>query len=395
MSTKIIFRSGLDTIGGTIVEVIKDDNRLIFDFGTSFEPESKEEKIPDVKGIYDNTSPYNDCVLISHLHLDHTKAINLINKEIPIYMSSLSHSFLNDLYNGGFDDIAGEVRKYETVEFNKKNKINGFNITFFPVDHDVIGASAILIENDDLTILYTGDYRFRGRNNHYMEELLTKVPKCDLVITEGVTISFVEDNQKIKPEKIIDELEIEFSNKFKLNELEKYHNILFNTYIMGLERLESICELATKMNKNIYLFEEKYQIAMKYLSDYSHLFKLITNQETIENSIVEFKFDCRDKYLKFYKDSYLIQSGGEPLGDYDPRYQILLDYNKKNNITFNPTGLGGHATPNNLLWFLTKIDHNYLVPLHSFKRHLVKVSNSKQLLVNIDDELEFDNHSLK
>lgn len=388
--TEIKFISGLDTIGGTIIEVRKDNKRLIFDFGTAYDPASKEEIIPNVGGVYENDESINTAILISHLHLDHSKAMNLVDLKIPVYMSSDSNKFVNTLYELNFNGFLGKQRNYIGMDYDITTQICGFDVTFLPVDHDVIGASAILIENKDVRILYTGDYRMSGRNSDCMDDIINNIGLIDLIISEGVTISFIDDKTIIVPSN-----DILVSEKDFVDNLGEITNkkILFNHYIMGVERLESFCKLAISRKQKLYVSDETYKIIETYLKQYLSITKKIDTYN-INEGVIEFNFDKRDEHIELYKNSYLIQSGGEPLGTFDPNYKLLEQYCEINNIFLNLYGIGGHATPENLLWFLSKIKHKYLVPLHSFKRKLVKVDNSQQVIVKEQEIITFKNHEI-
>lgn len=394
--TKIIFRSGLTTIGGTIIELIKDNNRLIFDFGTVFNPGFDEETIPNVIGIYDNTSIYNDAVLISHLHLDHIKAINLIPDSTPIYMSDASNDFLLKLKSVNFNDIMGEWRNYSGIAFNTLTNILGFDVTFLPVDHDVTGASAILIENEDISILYSGDLRIHGKNPDQTLSMINDVKNkhLDLSIFEGVTISFVEDDAVITASNLVSETENDFANS-QLEATNPYRVVYFNSYIMGHERLCSIFELGSLTNRTVVLTEE-FATLYQDLIPFNYL---VLNKdidiETIKldqkRYLLQFVYANKELYI-LNEPTMLLQTGGEPLGAYDPRYQELIDYCNQYQITLNACGLGGHASPENLLWISEQVAAKYIMPLHSFKPHLLKPHNSIQIMPQQDFEYEFIQH---
>lgn len=414
MSTKLIFRSGLNTIGGTIVEVINSNDRLIFDFGTVFDPANEDVELkPEVEGIYDNTSEFNDTVLISHLHLDHTKAMNLIDKNIDIYMSVDSQRFLNDLYKIDFNGFMGQRRNYKGVEFNKPFSIGNFEITFMSVDHDVIGASAILIETDDLTLFYSGDIRLHGLNSQATYNTIDYIKnldkQIDVAIFEGVTISFIEDDYEIIPSNIVEEDGYEEDFVSVIGEQISPNNlILANPYIMSYERLKSIFSLANSLNKVVCLTDKFAYLASKYLRNYDyHILdkdsynvgaEVIAYSELNKHHLAIFDFSNRDKYLTAINSNptTLIQTGGEPLGAYDPNWLLLEKYCNENEIDFIYKGSSGHGAPEHILFLIEEVNPKFLIPLHSFKPELLKSKKKsiKQLLPEKDCVYEFINHTL-
>lgn len=396
MKTQLIYRSGLTTIGGTIIELIKNDTRLIFDIGVLFDPVNHQETLPNVQGIFEGESKYNDFILLSHLHLDHSKAMNLVKNEIPVYMSKASKEFYDDLIIAGFDQIEGPHNNKIGIDFKQSVQLGAFKVTFLSVDHDVVGASAILIENEDLTLFYSGDLCIHGRNNADSFDTIDYLANknIDVSIFEGVTISFIEDDYKLVPSKNVDKYEADFAKELS-PEIENNKIILFNSYIMGIERLKSIHELAISLNRKIVILASSEHLYKKYIGvEYLVLDRDIKIEEIDENYMLQFDFFNKEAYEKLNKSAFLIQTGGSPLGAYDPNWQVLIDFCAANDITFFPCGLGGHGAPEHIAYIANEIAAKYLMPLHSFKPQLLKVENSQQLMPEIDRVYEFDNHDL-
>lgn len=401
--TKLIFRSGIHTIGGTVVELINGDNRIIFDFGTVFDPASDVEVDPKVAGIYDGTSEYNDHVFISHIHLDHVKAMNLIPNDVPIYMHSDSIKFLNILETVKFDGLKGDFRPYTAID--STDTIGGFKVTPVLVDHDVPGAVAFMFENDDITLVYTGDLRMHGRNP---ERTLNFINQCqqlnvDVLISEGVTISFIEDDCKIIPSDEVAETEIEFGQRLSTI-IDSAKTQFFNPYIMGIERLQTFIELANANDKQIALSPASALIAKTYLNydglsvleedKYQSGYPVVSLDQIDNNWFVQFEYVNKDKLLPYMKGQELIQSGGEPLGDFDPRFKLFATELEANNTKFIVEGLGGHASPENLQYICDSIAPSYTFPLHSFKPELLTAKGSIQIVAETDVEYQFENGKL-
>ncbi len=404
--TKLIFKSGLRTIGGTIVEVIDGNDRIIFDFGTVF---AQKEEMPQVDGVYDNSCDYNDIVLISHLHLDHSKAMNLIDPSIDIVMNEKSVEFIEDLYNIGFNGFLGEKRSYRKIR-NRETIIHGkFKITNILVDHDVEGASAFVIETNDLKLFYSGDIRLHGLQSQYTYQMIDYIKAMDIpidvAIFEGVTISFIDDEYHIvATDKVeADNLEINFSNS--VTEMVKEDLILVNPYIMGIERLQSIIDLALKQNKVLCVTDDFGYLLSKHFSDvdfvvlaedrYNLNKKVIGYDDITPDFIVFFKYASKELFKDFSSSVALLQTGGEPLGEYDERWRELEEWCDTKGVNLYKIGVSGHAYPENLIYIIDQVNATYLMPLHSFKPELVKSDNSIQILPEKDKEYIFINHKLQ
>lgn len=406
--TKVIYRSGMRTIGGTIIEVINNDDRIIFDFGCVFDPTSSEEIIPNVTGVYNDDSKYNDTVLISHNHLDHIKALNLIHPNVDVLMHEDSIKLLDSLYSIGFDQIMGEKRSYKSIKVNEPIKINSFEVTALEVDHNIVGALAFLIKTDDLTLLYTGDLRIHGEKNQLTYDMIDYVNKfdIDLMITEGVSISFIEDDEVVVASNFVEEKE--FTNGFldlAMEVVDPSKQILFNPYIMTDEMLEQFVRLADKLGKQI-VFTSEYAKIFKDLfpgveikvleaDKYGTGFEVVQFADITTEHVVQFDFATREAYKNLSPAQQLFQAGGEPLGEFDPKYKVLQDFCAENNIELISLSVSGHAFANNLKYIVDQIDPKILTPIHSFKPQLLLPLNGIQILPETDEVLVFANNELK
>ncbi len=407
--TKLYFRSGLRSIGGTIIELVDGEHRLVFDFGTAFSGANREEINPEVDGIYDNTSKYNDMVLISHLHLDHTKAMNLVSPEIPLVMNTKSVEMIDQLYSIDFKGFNGERREYTAIDYDQVIEHGNFKITCLKVDHNVPGACAFLIQSQDLTLLYSGDLRLHGRDADVMpkffEKLKTLVPKIDVYITEGVSVSFIDENYQLIASSEISEIDNE-SNfaKCVIDTINNEPIIYANPYIMDMERIESLFELANVLKREMVLTSHFAKVVSSIYPNYQ--FKIIGEdiynvgcetiayQEVDETMIVLFDYQKASEYPKALNGAAMLQIGGEPLGDFDYRWQEYMNYLEQQNYTLYKVGSGGHASPENLLYIAEEVSATYTMPLHSFKPELLNSDNINQLMPVENYEYIFSNHNL-
>ncbi len=400
---KLIFRSGVHTIGGTVVELINEDKRIIFDFGTVFDPAQSEELDPRVDGVYDNTSDYQDHIVISHIHLDHVKAMNLVAPEIPIYMHSQSITMLDVLKMSGFDGLKGQFREYTALD--QTTMIGGFEVTPILVDHDVPGAVAYVFKHPDVTVVYTGDLRLHGNNPERTMQLIEHCQQLevDVLISEGVTISFIDDDYQIIPSSEVVETEFQFGQRLE-SLIDQSKITFFNPYIMGTERLQTFITIAERLKKKIALAPASALIARKYF-DIPNLYVLdedtydsgypVINLTDIDSDwLVQFEYPNKDYLWATMNGQQLIQSGGEPLGDFDPRFAVLKADLELNNTDFIVEGLGGHASPENLQFICDQIGPKYTFPLHSFKPQLLTAKGSIQIIPEIDRQYKFSNKQL-
>lgn len=105
-----------------------------------------------------------DLCCVSHAHMDHAK------KHTQIVATQKTIRF--------FNKRVGKTRSI-TLEFNEPWEFDGCRITLFPAGH-ILGSAQILVEADDLRLLYSGDFK--------LESSLTSepidIPTSDILIME-------------------------------------------------------------------------------------------------------------------------------------------------------------------------------------------------------------------
>ena len=256
----IDFYGGVDEIGGNKILVGSNSASFFLDFGMSFnkandyfseflQPRKSNGimdfiemgLLPKIKGIYREDylrhsgldspeKPSINGILLSHAHMDHSAYIHHLRHDIPLYMTKDSQLILKVLEDtssvsfgetleykktfyytakknaDGYKRLSGKdgrmERELNIVEPYKNFEIGDFTIKSAPVDHSLPGASAFLMENNEETVVYTGDLRFHGRKpeitNKFVKEAKKSNPK--VLISEGTRI----DNPSTETEEDIE-----------------------------------------------------------------------------------------------------------------------------------------------------------------------------------------------
>jgi len=172
---------GQNQIGGSIIEISSKSTKIILDIGSNLE--DKEIVVPEIDGLFKGKAKY-DGVLISHYHSDHVVLATRILSEISIYMGEKSYQI---------HKVSNEYMKKEYLKEPKIFKaeeefhIGDIKITPYLCDHSAFDAYMFLLDCEGKKILYTGDFRSNGRKS--FEPLLRKLPKVDVLITEGTNLS--------------------------------------------------------------------------------------------------------------------------------------------------------------------------------------------------------------
>lgn len=405
--TKITFHNGLTTIGGTIIEIIYEDSHLFFDFGSEYNPAQKvqptdlqglldEKLVPFVNHVFDPSIPLegytsegkvfeNTAVFLSHVHLDHSKIINFLDPNIKLYTLEGTKSLLDTLnINNDFlfkkhelQAQGNNTRAITGVKENEVVEIGKIKVTVMPVDHDAYGACGLRIETPDLVIAYTGDIRLHGYREEATLAFCKANEKCDVLIIEGVTVSFREVNDPVNEDEIKNEGEL----ITKLNEIVKSNpdkQITFNYYISNIERIQNI--IKTNERKVVLDAYSSYVVkeATGYQTYYYNLdtidYNLDKDYEIDFNVLLEdekeYMFQLEGKALDYVErlkaGGIYLHSNAAPMIESDPAYAPFIKRFTDSHIEFVKLNCSGHAFPQDLVKIIGLIKPKLLVPIHSF-----------------------------
>ena len=172
---------GQNQIGGSIIEISSKSTKIILDIGSNLE--DKEIVVPEIDGLFKGKAKY-DGVLISHYHSDHVGLATRILPEIQIYMGEKSY----EIHKVSNEYMRKEYLKEPKIfKAEEEFHIGDIKITPYLCDHSAFDSYMFLLDCEGKKILYTGDFRSNGRKS--FEPLLRKLPKVDVLITEGTNLS--------------------------------------------------------------------------------------------------------------------------------------------------------------------------------------------------------------
>ena len=172
---------GQNQIGGSIIEISSKNTKIILDIGSNLD--DKEIIVPEIEGLFKGKAKY-DGILISHYHGDHIGLATKILPEIPIYMGEKSY----EIYKVSNEYMGKEYLKEPKIfKAEEEFFIGDIKITPYLCDHSAFDSYMFLLDCEGKRMLYTGDFRSNGRKSY--EPLLRKLPKVDVLITEGTNLS--------------------------------------------------------------------------------------------------------------------------------------------------------------------------------------------------------------
>lgn len=419
--TKITFHNGLRTIGGTIIEIIYEDSHIFFDFGSEYEPAAPvqptdlqglldQKLVPFVDNIFDPAIPLkgyksdvekykNTAVFLSHVHLDHSKIVNYLDPKIKLYTLKGTKSLLNTLnINNDFlfpkyKNDGKNTREITGVEENEIVNVGKIAVKVMPMDHDAYGACGLRIETPDLVIAYTGDLRLHGYRPQDTEKFCKECFNCDVLIMEGVSVSFGEVVNEPSENGTYTEVDL-LSNINETIRNNKDKQITFNYYLSNIERIINIiktCDRKVVLNAyHSYVVKEAtgYQTYYYQLDDKEYgldeSYKIDFQTLLDDESKYFWQIDYADReHIKDLKEGGIyIHSNAMPLIPEDPAYAPFMKMFTDKNIEIKMLSCSGHAHPKDLFHIIDLVQPKLLVPIHSFHPERLTNEYGDRLLPN-------------
>ncbi len=416
--TTVTFYNGLNTIGGPMIEVAYGKSHVLFDLGEVYRPELnlpdesyqtliQNKLIGDVPNFYDpkitgkkiDTDRWeHSAAYMSHLHLDHSKAMNLLAPEIPLYAGSITAHMLPALNEKGdfLLPAAGHKSNYTrsiiAAKYKKPIHVGDITLEIWPSDHDAYGATGLIITTPDKKISYTGDIRLHGYHPDWVHEYLTASKGCDLFISEATGVSWPEekndkDSEEFTGPKNEKELTEDIVNLQKEN---PNRQITFNTYPTNVERLLRI--IADSPRKVVLYAERAHLLKESFKKDYPYYYlpgdkKFMDLKPELEVSYSDL-LDDDHKYLwqavsdfdRLQKGGLYIHSNAEPLGDFDPAYKPFVEQFAKDGIEYKALRCSGHADEKELKEIISEVQPAILIPVHTLHPELEENPYGKRIL---------------
>lgn len=406
---KVIIHRGAKEIGGSCVELISSNSRILIDFGMplvnqnkapfdsdsiagkSVEGLKREKTLPNIRGLYKNEKPELNAILISHSHLDHYGLLDFANSEIPVCISEGAKELVevtNIFVNKNIKLTNTQIIKHESP-FHIKD----FKITPYLVDHSGFDAFAFLIEAEGKRVFYSGDFRGHGRKAILFERMIKNPPKnIDCLLMEGSMLGRNETAYKDEGEvetRIVEILKEQNNITFLLTSSQNIDRLvsayraclktdtifvidIYTAFI--LQRLEKVSKRIPQFNwKNIRIKFFEYHAAKLAGAGYKKLL-YIYNRQKIEMDEINEK---RNKILMLARDNsifpFIIKNINAPKGIkiiYSMWGGYLTEefrqHCKAKGLVIEQAHTSGHAVLNDLQRFAKALNPKSLVPIHTF-----------------------------
>jgi len=251
-------------------------------------------------------------------------------------------------------------------------RVGEISVTGYAIDHDVHGASAILVETPDMKIAHSGDIRMRGQRSALNENWIKamRAKDVDYLFMEGTAFwpprdddavdnKFVQHKENDVPQVISDILAQTEGVAF------------FNFYHRNLERMENLRKAATLAGRQIVLEPETATLARRFFPQekYEVLGETISIEEINKKPSGYFVQNTLKNIFTLLdytpSGSAYLHTNGIPLGPFDPAFNSMLALLKNLGITFHTVPSAGHGNMEEILQIIDGIRPKTLVPWHS------------------------------
>ncbi|MCY0896194.1 MAG: MBL fold metallo-hydrolase [Alicyclobacillaceae bacterium] len=418
MSTQFTLHGGIDTIGGTIIAVMCEGHRLIFDMGRvhhaklpAFDavllPRSIRDlqhsgNAPQLHGVFQGDEEWDGKTLLalSHNHLDHTGLLPYVQPQIPILVSPDTHHMMTalDLVSDGFR----KPLNYEEIPFGQVREFGPFRILLTPVDHDTPGASAMLIETPDMRMVYSGDLRLHGLHPNWTEDFaaMASAFEPDVLWIEG-TRSPAVNNDNILKERDIEPALVEG--------LHTATGAYFTFYPRHPERVHSLLNAVKATSRTLVLTAESAYLFDEFegptagdtfllLSDDEQTWSPALAQRVKERgwkTISSRELHGRDREffvqlpypllgslidIKPAQGSKFFHMNGNPLGPHELAWDNLHRWLQYFGVDFVYTGSTGHGSRSDIHQLISQINPRVVMPIHSLQPQRIGVSHIARIL---------------
>jgi len=178
MSLKLTVHNGADEIGGSCIELLADNTKIVLDAGRPLAKDGIPAKLNKIKP---------NAIVISHPHMDHYGLIENDKSDAEIYIGETGLNLINAARL--FCKKTKIRGNFKFFERSKVFHIGPFKITPYLMDHSAVDAYSFLIETKYGNVFYSGDFRGHGRKKVLLDILEKDPPKnIDFLFMEGTML---------------------------------------------------------------------------------------------------------------------------------------------------------------------------------------------------------------
>ncbi len=252
---------GLEQVGANSTMIGYNDEWAMIDLGITFYNKlGVEILMPDISFPIEVKDKLQ-AMLITHAHEDHIGAIPYLWPQLrcPIYTTEFPAAVLRQKFS--YYDWKDEV-ELNVIKANETFKIGGFDVTFVPLAHSIIGSCGLHIRTAGGKIFYTGDWKIDETpllGDRIEEKEMEKVR--DL----GVDCLLCDSTNVLNEDKIWSEADV-YTALEGIFEQNKSKRITVTCFASNLARMNTILQLALKNDRKVAVIGRSMHRMMEAIS---------------------------------------------------------------------------------------------------------------------------------
>ncbi|MBQ6655408.1 MAG: hypothetical protein IJM79_07795 [Erysipelotrichaceae bacterium] len=429
--TSIVFYSGLDSIGGVVMEVRYGNSRAFFEAGTAYNPGFDMfdgrvalrrnfisdylwvNEIPRIDGIYrkQDIEKYPDLIpaedwhqgpqafFITHLHLDHMRMMGMISPLVTVYLSAPAQKIEAALEEVG--QGVETIRGSSYSDMSDVTRVGDITVRRFILNDDSYQDYSFYIETPDLKIHHTGDLFVYGKygDNVLKEAEFLRKENIDILVCEGTRFFPGDEEGEIRPafwpaEGLISRQRCDEITAQRVGDFRGL--VVFNYYEREMSDVMAFEKYAQQSGRELVyepesahiinrFFGKKVKIMLPDRGDrpdyYDEILaynEVITRDQVLarpERYLVQNSYPNLLELLDYrHTPAMYLHYSGTPLGEFDPRY-----FNMKNIVELagmqyvrayqtDEGYFSPHAEKCQILAYIDMVNAKLVVPAHSSGR---------------------------
>ena len=352
------------------------DARCLFDFGREhapgrayfswgLQPRTGRERTdlvamgvaPPLQGVYSGDAwDGRTNVFISHMHLDHTGLIGLLGPDVPLYYPAGMEPIRESADSSGY--LTWRRPPGTMVKDGGTVSVKRIKVRFVAVDHDVPGSTGFLLETPDVSIAFTGDHRWHGLHSEVTEAFAREAQGADLLIQEGVSLGY-SSLPGAPPQLSEAEAIAELSHAVA----EAPGLVVVNCYGMNRERVAGLAAGCAAAGRRLLMEPQMGAVAGWR--------EVIGSIDAIRESPRAYCLQLGFQSLPLLIDlqpppgSLWIQSGGSPMGPFDPSMVVLEAWVARFGMELRTISSSGHSRPEDIARMVSAVRPKLVLPVHS------------------------------
>ncbi|NMC51560.1 ribonuclease J [Candidatus Kuenenbacteria bacterium] len=394
---RIIPLGGCEEVGRnmTVFEYIEKGNEknkdiILLDMGLQF----PEEDMPGIDYIVPNVEYLRGqeknirAVIFSHGHLDHIGAAPILLEKLgnpPVVGRNLTIEMIKHRVEDYKKGASKNLKTIYIKDIKDQFQFGNFTAKFFAVEHSIMDAVGVILENPSATVIHPGDWTMeadpQGRplvDYRHLSNLKTPT----ILMLESLAATHQAGGKKVTEKEMID-------NLTKII-LEAPGRIIIGTFASQVERIKQIIDIASSLGKKISLdgFSMKMNIEIAQKLGYVKLNKsalipiseihkhpdnkilvLCTGAQGESDAVMSRIVNNNHKYIKIKKDDTVVFSSSIIPGN-ERTIQRLKDnmYRLSDNVIHSDimdVHVSGHGNVDDIKAIIKQIQPTYFIPVYA------------------------------